>query len=300
MFDRTTRQALVAVASLLVGLLAGCAGDSAVGSSGGLRVVAAENFYGDLARQVGGTNVSVTSVLSNPDTDPHLFQPGTRTGLAVANADLVIVNGAGYDDWMNTLLKAAPSSHRQVLYVAELLHVTGSDPNPHLWYDVPTLPELVAGIGAAMSHADPAHAADYQAGVRRTIASLTPLRDAVTALKTRFPAAPVAYTERVPGLLLAAAGLRVLTPASFARAVENGTDPTPADVATMTRLMQSHAVKALLYNEQATSPLTVRLQQVAQSAGVPVVPVTETEPAGSSFVAWQLGQVQALARALTQ
>src|SRR5207302_11486601 len=133
--------------------------------------------------------------------------------------------------------------------------------NPHLWYDAPALPRIVAAIGTALARADPSHAADYRAGVQRAVSGLQPLLAAVAALKARFAGTPVAYTERVPGLLLAAAGLRVLTPPGFARAVENGTDPSPADVAAMQRLLTRHEVKVLLYNEQATSPLTTRLQQ---------------------------------------
>jgi zinc/manganese transport system substrate-binding protein len=285
---------------LFAGLLAACGNSAAAGSSSPLKVVAAENFYGDLAQQIGGTHVRVTSVLSNPDTDPHLFEPGTRTGLSVATADVVIVNGAGYDEWMSKLLQAAPSPNRAVVTVAQVLHVSGPDPNPHLWYDAPRMPAVVAAIGAAMSRADPTHDADYRAGVARTIDSLDPLLTAVNALAHQFAGSPVAYTERVPGLLLAAAQLPVLTPPSFARSVEDGTDPTPADVATMTRLLSTRQVKVLLYNEQATSALTVRLREVAQSAGVPVIPVTETEPDGQSFAAWQLSQVHALTSALTR
>jgi zinc/manganese transport system substrate-binding protein len=182
--------------------------------------------------------------------------------------------------------------------VADVLHVHGSDPNPHLWYDAPALPSVVTAIGGTLSAADPKHAADYRAGVARTIRALQPLLAAVAALRAQFAGAPVAYTERVPGLLLTAAGLRVLTPPPFARAIENGTDPAPADVAAMQRLLTGHEVKVLLYNEQATSALTERLQATARAAGVPVVAVTETEPAGTTFVGWQLGQVRALVKEL--
>jgi zinc/manganese transport system substrate-binding protein len=291
------RPTVVAVA-VAIAAAAGCGGVAKSAGDARLRVVAAENFYGDLAGQIGGGRVTVTSILSNPNTDPHLFEPGTRTGLAVATADVVIVNGAGYDDWMGKLLAAAPSSHRRVVTVADVLRVRGSDPNPHLWYDAPALPRVVAAIANALTGADPAHAADYRAGVARTVAGLQPLLTAVSELKTRYAGAPVAYTERVPGLLLAAAGLRVLTPPSFARAVEDGTDPSPGDVAAMQRLLTGHQVKVLLYNQQATSPVTTRLQQTARAAGVPVVPVTETEPAGTTFTDWQLGQLKALEQAL--
>lgn len=284
------------LAAVLALALAGCTAATTGGSS--LRVVAAENFYADLVRQVGGPYVSVTSVLSNPDTDPHLFEPATRIGLAVANASVVVRNGAGYDDWMANLLAASPSSSRRVVTVADVLHVHGSDPNPHLWYDAPALPRVVTAIGDALAAADPAHAPAFHAGMRRTIARLRPLLAAVATLKTRFAGAPVAYTERVSGLLLGAAGLRVLTPPSFARAIENGTDPAPSDVATMQQLLTGHRVKALVYNRQATSALTTQLQQTARTAGVPVVSVTETEPAHTSFVQWQLAQVHALAKAL--
>jgi zinc/manganese transport system substrate-binding protein len=295
---RVIRAAATLVVTASAVLLTGCGSSSGPAATGLLPVVAAENFYGDLAAHIGGPHVKVTSILSNPNADPHLFEPGSRTGLSVSTARVVIRNGAGYDDWMSKLLTAAPSSGRQVVTIAEVLHVTGSDPNPHLWYDVPALPRVITAIGDSLTAADPAHSADYRAGVSRTLAGLRPLQQAVSQLKEKDAGTPVAYTERVPGLLLAAAGLRVLTPPSFARAIEDGTDPTPADVLAMRQLLTSHRVRALLYNEQATSPLTAQLQQIARTAGVPIVPVTETEPAGASFAGWQLRQVQSLAAAL--
>jgi len=299
---RACRRRTITAVAFAAGIMlaaAGCGGSSDVRTSGGrLRVVAAENFYGDLARQVGGRHVSVTSILSGPDTDPHLFVPSTRLGLQVAQAGLVIDNGAGYDDWMSTLVDAAGSGAQQVLTVADVLHVGGPDANPHLWYDAPAMPRVVRAIGSRLTAADGTHAAAYGAGVKRAIARLQPLEDAVAGLRRRHGGAPVAYTERVPGPLLTAAGLRVVSPSSFARAVEDGTDPSPADVATMQRLLRDRETKVLLYNRQATSPLTQRLVRTAHEAGVPVVPVTETQPSGEGFVAWQLGQVRALGKAL--
>lgn len=295
---RSRRSVAMAVGLLMAVVASGCGGSSA-GSVGRLQVVAAENFYGDLVRVIGGRYVAVTSIVTSPNADPHLFEPGSRAGLAVANASVVVRNGVGYDDWMERLLQAARSSHRSVLTIATVLHVTGSDPNPHLWYDAPALPRVAAAIGGALAAADHRHAAAYRAGVSRAVDELKPLETAVAQLKAQHGGAPVAYTERVPGLLLAAAGLRVLTPPSFARAVENGTDPSPADVAAMQRLISGHRVKALLYNEQATSATTLRLQRLARAAAVPIVAVTETVPAGKTFIDWQLGQVLALAAALS-
>jgi zinc/manganese transport system substrate-binding protein len=290
---------LVSVAAVLLATAVGCGSSSSSGStSGRLDVVAGENFWGNLAAQIGGSHVAVTSLISSPDADPHLFEPGTRDGYKVALASVVIVNGANYDPFMDRLLAAAPSSHRVVVRVSDVLHVTGSDPNPHLWYDTPALPIVVHAIANAFAKADPAHAAAYQAGATSTIAALQPLERAVRALAKADVGAPVAYTERVPGLLLAAAGLRVLTPPGFARSIEDGTDPSASDVAAMRALITGKKIDALLYNEQATSPVTAQLQTLAQSNGVPVVAVTETMPTNATFESWQLGQVDALMAAL--
>jgi zinc/manganese transport system substrate-binding protein len=260
--------------------------------------VAAENFYGDLVHEIGGAAVQVTSVLSNPNADPHLFQPGTSTGEAVATADLVIQNGVGYDEWMSRLLAAAPSATRVVVTVADVVHAGGADANPHLWYDAYRMPQVVRAIAAAMERADPTRANVYRAGARRTTAELRPLLAAVHGLRARFAGAPVAYTERVPGLLLADAGLRVLTPPNFARSIEDGTDPAPADVNAMQKLVAGGRVEVLLYNSQAANSVTQSIEQDARAAGIPVVPVTETLPQGETFASWQLGQVEALAAAL--
>jgi zinc/manganese transport system substrate-binding protein len=277
-------------------LLLGCGG--ATGSSKTLDVVAAENVYGDIVSQIGGRHVSVTSILSDPNADPHLFEPGTRNGLAVATADLVVQNGLGYDAFMSRLEEAAPSSGRIVVTIADALGVHGHDANPHLWYDVPALPGIGAAIGNALAKADPANAADYRAGSRRFRSSLAPLDREVALIRKRYGGAPVAGTEPLSGYLLAAAGLRDLAPSAFTRAIEDGSEPSPQAVAQMTDLITSRRVRVLLYNSQAVSPITVRLRDAARRAGVPVVPVSETLPPQRTFQQWQLAQARALAAAL--
>lgn len=280
----------------------GCAGCNATGngrtSDGRLKVVAAENSWGNLAEQIGGGHVAVTSVISNPDADPHLYDPGTDNGLAVAQAAVVIVNGAAYDPFMDRLLRAAPSSHRRVVRVSDVLHVSGGDANPHLWYDAPRIPVVVHAIATAFSAADPKNATAYRDGAAQTIRALQPLEDAVNSLAQRDAGAPVAYTERVPGYLLAAAQLKVLTPPGFAQAVESGTGPSFSDTAAMRALLTGHRVDVLIDNEQATTATTKQLGDLARSNGIPVVPMTETMPPGDSFESWQLRQVRALAAAL--
>jgi zinc/manganese transport system substrate-binding protein len=283
-------------------LLGACSGGSGAAASGGtegaIHVVAAENFYGDIARQIGGPAVRVTSVLNDPNADPHLFEPGTTTGAAVSDAGVVVENGAGYDAWMDRLVAATPNPARQVVNVGQVLGVTDAGANPHLWYDVPRLPDIASAIAKALEKVDPANAARYRAREAEFVASLAPLDEAVDAIKTRFAGAPVAYTEPVPGYLLEAAGLDVKTPDAFARAIEQGSDPTPQAVAEMQALLTGGQVKVLLYNAQATSPMTDQIRQLAAQHSIPVVPVTETLPSGVAFQDWQLSQVRALASAL--
>ena len=180
--------------------------------AGRLDVVAAENVYGNIASQIGGPHVSVTSILTSPSADPHLFEPGTSNGLAVADAKVVLQNGLGYDAFMTRLENAAPSKDRVVVTMADVLGVHGKDANPHLWYDVPRLDRIAAAIAAAFVRADPPTRRAYRRGLHRFERSLAPLRREVATIRARFHGAPVAYTEPVPGYLVSAAGLRNLAP----------------------------------------------------------------------------------------
>jgi zinc/manganese transport system substrate-binding protein len=279
-------------------LLAACGSSTA--ASDKLQVVAAENVYGNIASQIGGPHVSVTSILTSPSADPHLFEPRTSNGLAVADAKVVLQNGLGYDAFMTKLEDAAPSNSRTVVTMADVLGVHGNDANPHLWYDVPQLGRIGAAITAAFSRADPSHASAYRRGLHRFERSLGPLQREVATIGDRFGGAPVAYTEPVPGYLVSAAGLRNLAPDSFTRPIEEGTEPAPSAVSAMNALIAQHRIRALLYNSQAVSPITARLQAAARSAGIPVVPVSETLPEHLTFQHWQLAQAHALADALAK
>ena len=279
----------------LVATLVGCGGKTA-GST--LPVVASTNVYGDIARQIGGSRVSVTSVLSDPNADPHLFEPGTANGLAVSRARVVIQNGLDYDSFMSRLERSAPSDNRTVVTIGDVLGIHGQDANPHLWYDVPALPKVAAAIEQALAEADAAHASKYQSGLRRFIASLAPLQATVAKIRATHAGAPVAYTEPVPGYLIEAAGLRDFSLSSFTHPIEEGSEPSASAVSAMTSLATQHRIKVLLYNNQAVSPITKRVNAAAKAAGIPVVGVAETLPAGLTFQAWQLEQVRALLQAL--
>jgi zinc/manganese transport system substrate-binding protein len=286
---------IVLILVLLAALAAGCG--SATASRRPL-VVASTNVYGDIAAQLGGGRVAVTSILSDPNADPHLYEPGTNTGLAVAHARLVIANGLGYDSFVDKLAAASPNPSRVRLTVAAALGVRAAAANPHLWYDVPRLPEIADAIERALERAVPGGAPSFRVRLQRFEASLGPLERTVAAIRHDHAGEPVAYTERVPGYLLEAAGLRNLAPPAFTRALEDGSDPPPAAVAQMIDLVAHRRVRVLLYNDQAVSPISARVREAAEHAGVPIVGVSETLPRGATFQGWQLAQSKALQAAL--
>jgi zinc/manganese transport system substrate-binding protein len=301
--DVITRIILISIISLLLAglvVFVFVTGGQSNPKTTRLNVVAAENFYGDIARQIGGSQVAVTSILSDPNADPHLFEPGTGNGLAVASAALIIQNGLGYDAFMQKLERAAPSNRRIVITISEALGFHGADTNPHIWYDVTKLGAIASAIASGLERADAPHAAAYRSGLARFEASLLPLTREIAKIRSRFAGEPVAYTEPVPGYLIAAAGLRNVAPATFTRAIENGSEPSPQDVAAMTALMTERRIKVLLYNSQAVSPITSSIRTAANRAGIPVVGMTETMPGDSTFQLWLLDETRALYDALSR
>jgi zinc/manganese transport system substrate-binding protein len=296
------RRSVVASPLVLASLTACLVGPApafarATTADGVIRVVAAENFWGNVARQLGGRQVNVTSLITSPNADPHLFETDAADAAALASAQVVIENGAGYDTWMHSLL-SADSGHRVVVTAASVLHVTGSDPNPHLWYDVPRVPAVAAAIADALSRAAPRDAATFKANLATFDASLLPLDATLATIKGHFHNVSVAYTERVPGYALAAAGLDVKTPPGFARSIEDGVDPGPADTLAMQQLIVHHDINVLLYNVQTVTPVTTQIRALAKQHGIPVVGVSETMPAGVTYQQWQQAQLTKLLHAL--
>jgi zinc/manganese transport system substrate-binding protein len=293
----------IAAIVVLVALIAGVAGiiihNNKTNSTGsGLQVVAAENFWGNIAQQIGGSYVHVTSIITNPNADPHLYESDAQDAANVANASVVIVNGVGYDDFMNKLLSASSKSGRVVLSAQQILGVAEGS-NPHLWYNIPRVHEVADSIEAAYASKDPAHKSQYEHNLVVFNQSLQPLLQTINNIKQKYAGTPVAYTEPVPGYLLSAAGLDVLTPEGFAKSIEDGIDPSPADTETMDTLMTSKAVKVLLYNAQTVSPVTENVKSLARKANIPVIGVTETMPAdASTYQSWQANQLKELENAL--
>jgi len=262
-----------------------------------IAVVAAENFYGDIARQIGGERVAVVSIMNNPEQDPHLFETTPAVVRQLAGAQIVILNGANYDPWMDKLLAAVPRPDRTVINAAQL---TGRKPgdNPHLWYDPVTMPAVATALAEALAKADSTHASDYAARLKSTLATLDRISQRVAQLKAKHAGASVTAAEPVFGPMTQALGLTMRNE-RFQLAMMNDTEPSARDIAAFERDLKERKVKVLIYNSQVSEKLTERLRDIAARSKVPVIGVTETMPPNVSFQDWVLGELDALDKALT-
>jgi zinc/manganese transport system substrate-binding protein len=282
-------------ATLVLGFVAGSCSSvppstGAAGRDGRIVAVGAENQYADVIGQIGGRYVEVTSILDNPNTDPHTFESSPSVARAVGAAELVVQNGLGYDDFMTTIEEASPDPKRTVIDVQDLRHLPDSTPNPHLWYDPKTMPVVAEAI---------AYAAYFEANLRSFEMSLTPWFDAIARFKAEYPGTPVATTEPVGDDMLQAAGTVDRTPFSLQAAIMNGTDPSPEDVSLQMNLFTNHKVKVFVYNEQVTDSLTQSFLDAAERDGIPVVAVYETMPTpGYDYQSWMVAEVRALDNAV--
>jgi zinc/manganese transport system substrate-binding protein len=262
-----------------------------------VKVVAAENFYGDLASQIGGANVAVTSILSNPDDDPHLFEASPTTAIALSDAKIVIANGVDYDPWMEKLLSAHKAPGRKEIVVGALVGRKPGD-NPHLWYDPTYMKAAAKALVADLVAADPAHKADYEQGEAKFVESLKPLDDKLATMHKSYAGQPVTASEPVFGYQAKLIGLDVRNE-KYALAVMNNAEPTPSQVAAFENDLKGKKVKVMLYNAQASEPAVGKLVQMAKDNGIPVVGVSETEPPNSTYQDWMMGQLNALDKALS-
>ena len=261
-----------------------------------VKVVAAENFYGDIARQIGGDHVAVTSILSNPDDDPHLFEASPATARALADARVVIVNGVDYDPWMEKLLAAHPAARPQSDRGRRARRPQGGRQSASLVRS--GLREgRRQGAGRSAGRSRPGPCGGLSAGLEKFDDSLKPLDDKIAAMKKSFAGQPVTASEPVFGYQAGLIGLEVHNQ-KFALAVMNNAEPTPSEVAAFENDLKGHKVKAMLYNAQASEPAVQRLVQMAKDNGIPVVGVSETEPPNATYQTWMLGQLDALDKAL--
>ncbi|AMM19268.1 ABC transporter substrate-binding protein [Frondihabitans sp. PAMC 28766] len=302
-FRVTLAAAALAASSLL---LAGCSSSSDPGTSttapgGQVRVVASTDVYGDIASQIGGNAVSVTSILTNPNQDPHSFEADAQTQLAISKAQVIIENGGGYDDYVDTM-RSSVSSKAALINAVKLSgkKAVDGDLNEHVFFDYPTMGKVADAMAADFAKADPSKSKTFFTNAATFLGKMTTLEGETAALKKQFDGDKVSYTEPVPGYLFDAMGLVNVTPEAFSHAVEEGNDVPPAALNDTLKLMQNKSVKLLAYNEQASSPETSQVQAAAKAAGVPVVPVTETLPKGTTYETWQQGNIDKIKVALAQ
>jgi zinc/manganese transport system substrate-binding protein len=297
---RRPRRTLIVLFTTLPALLgAGCASTGAGFSGHGVRVVAAENFWGSLARQLGGSHASVRSLIVNPAQDPHSYEPGAGDARTMATAQLAIVNGVGYDPWAPKLLSANPVDGRLTLTVGSLFGLREGD-NPHRWYDPAEVQRTASAITADLQRLDPRHRTYFAERLRlfqtRGLATYHRLIDQI---RTRYAGVPVGASESIFALLSPALGLRLITPPSFMRAISEGTEVTASDVSTTERQVDDRQIKVWVDNAQNVTPEIERLNALARRRGIPIATVTETlSPATDSFQQWQVTQLAGLRAAL--
>jgi zinc/manganese transport system substrate-binding protein len=296
----THRSGLLAVAVTALALSAAGCGSNAVAANGAsvINAIGAENEYAAVLGQIGGRYVHVAAILDNPNTDPHSFEASPQVAQEVSAAQLIVQNGVGYDGWMNKIESASPSPGRKVIIVQHLLGLPDSTANPHLWYDPAAMPAAATVMAADLSALQPAHKAYFRARLAAFDRSLAPWRQAIAQFKARYAGTLAATTEPVADYLLAAMGIRNLTPLSFQTDIMNGNDPAPEDIAMENGFLGQPQVKVLVYNQQVVSALTSSIRQNAVNAGVPVVGAYETMPAGFTYQSWMLAETQAIQNAV--
>jgi zinc/manganese transport system substrate-binding protein len=287
---------------LAAGVMSACATSPAASpASTVINVVAAENFWGSLAGQLGGTHVSVTNIINSPDADPHDYEANAADGRAIAAAKLAIINGVGYDPWATKLVDANPSPTRTVLTVGDLVGAADGD-NPHRWYNPDNVRAVIDQITADYKAIDPASAAYFDD--RHNAVLTTDLKvyfDTINQIKATYAGTPVGASESIFAMMAPALGLNLITPPSFLTAISEGTDPSASDKATIDAQINNKQIKVYVYNSQNATPDVQAQVDAARAKGIPVTTITETlTPAGSSFQDWQVAQLNALKQALAQ
>jgi zinc/manganese transport system substrate-binding protein len=294
----TPRWVGLAALGAIVLLATGCASSSPAGS-GTINVVAAENFWGSITAQLAGSRATVRSIITNPQTDPHAYEPTASDARAIAGAAFVIENGAGYDPWAQKLIDANPSSSRAVLDVGKLNGVAEGG-NPHMWYSPAFVLKVIDAITAQLQRLDSAGSSYFASQHNNYVSTgLKDYNDLRAEIKLKYAGTPVGATESIFAYLAPDLGLNLISPPGFLKAISEGTDPTAADKATMDSQIANKQIKVLVFNSQNSTPDVQALVDKARARGIPVTSVTETlDPANLTFQDWQSKQLQALTDAL--
>jgi zinc/manganese transport system substrate-binding protein len=260
-----------------------------------IEFVAAENVYGDVAEQIGGADIKVTSILSNPAADPHLFEASPSVARVISAARVVVYNGINYDPWMATLLASSPVINRRIIVVASLAARKIGD-NPHVWYDTQTMLAYAAVLTEVLAADDPANETGFRQRLEQFQMAIEPIQSRIAMLRDRLAGTPVTATEPIFGYMFDSLGMRSRNQ-SFQLSVMNNTEPSASDIVAFENDLETRQVKLLVYNSQATDPTADRMQGIAKAAGVPVVGATETEPKGLNYQSWISSELDAVDKA---
>jgi zinc/manganese transport system substrate-binding protein len=294
-----TQVARVALITLATSLAVGCGTAPSPAASATLQMVAAENFWASIAQQLGGGRVHVASIITSPNTDPHSYEPTAGDARAIATAQIVLINGVGYDSWASRLLDANPTPGRVVLDVGSIVGLAPGA-NPHRWYSPADVRRVVDAITSRFERLDPSHSRIYSLARDRFLTSaLAPYNDLIASIRRRFAGVAVGASESIFALQAPVLGLRLVTPTGFLRAISEGSEPTAQDIETAHRQITQRQIAVFIENRQNTTPDIQRQADEARRLGIPIVTITETlDPATASFQDWQLRQLRVLQSAL--
>nr|BBH90955.1 ABC transporter substrate-binding protein [Thermosporothrix sp. COM3] len=277
-------------------LVSACSGENTTGSNT-INVVATTNFYGNIAEQIGGKHVTVTSIITDPEVDPHEYESNVTTGKLVAQAQLVLKNGGGYDEWMDKLLSASPNENRTVVTAYDVAP-TKLEENEHVWYSPANMKAVANSIAEALKKLDSTNASAYDANLKAVNTALGQIEQKMNSIKATYAGTPIGQTESIFSYQSNPMNLKVITPEQFQEAVAEGNDPPASVVATTNKQVTNKEIKVLVYNEQTVTPLTTKLQNEAKANAIPLVSVTETMPKDKDYQNWMLDQLNALESAL--
>jgi zinc/manganese transport system substrate-binding protein len=304
MFGRSTVFRAAAVVAVLGAAACSTPRSGGAGPSGGghiVQVAGSINAWGNILGQLGGSHVRETSIITNPDTDPHDYEPTPADGRVVAESQLFVENGIGYDSWAAKALAASPDPGRLVIDVGQLVGVAAGG-NPHRWYDPSDVETVAEAITADLKKLDPTDASYFDAQRARFDSSgLAEYHQLINEIKAKYSGTPVGASESIFTPLAEALGLDLATPPSFLKAISEGTDPSAADKAAIDAQISGKRIKVYVFNTQNSTPDVAAQVAACRTRGIPVVGVTETlSPATASFQAWQTAQLQSLRAALKQ
>lgn len=289
---------IIAVVLIFVGFTSHPIQSNKVSSGKVLQVVAAENFWGSLISQLGGNRVSVISIVSDPNADPHEYESNAETAKEFATANYIILNGAGYDSWADKLLSAGGDVNRKVLNVADLLGKKDGD-NPHFWYNPDYVNQVIEKMKSDLISIDPSNANYYKEQYAALQKTLAPYQNRVASIKQQFGGTPIACTESIFVYPAAALGLNLISPADFMNAIDEGNDPPAQSVVEFEQLIKDHKIQVLIYNQQTVTPITESIKKMAGDEGIPIVGITETiQPPDASFQDWINAELISIENAL--